>query len=61
MDLFKKLAQEFENANAYECDVSDIDSIQKAFMHIEQDLGRTIDTVIYNAGSGTWGNISESW
>ncbi|WP_454783728.1 SDR family NAD(P)-dependent oxidoreductase [Legionella sp. WA2024007413] len=53
-----ELANELGNAHAYECDVSQNDSIQKTFTQIHQDLG-TIDVVVYNAGSGVWGNIEE--
>ncbi len=57
-DFTKKLASELGNAFAYECDVSNSDSIQKAFVQIQKDLG-DIDVLIYNAGSGSWGNIEE--
>lgn len=56
--LIKRLADELRNAYAYECDVSDSNSINKTFSQIQQDLGE-IDIVVYNAGSGTWGNIEE--
>lgn len=56
--LTKKMAEELGNAKAYECDISDSNSINKAFTQIQQDLG-DIDVVIYNAGSGSWGNIEE--
>jgi NAD(P)-dependent dehydrogenase (short-subunit alcohol dehydrogenase family) len=46
------------NAKSYICDVSQSDSIQRAFSQITQELGE-IDVLIYNAGSGVWGNIEE--
>jgi NAD(P)-dependent dehydrogenase (short-subunit alcohol dehydrogenase family) len=57
-DLIKHLASELNNAHAYECDVNDSHSIQKTFHQIKQDLGE-IDVMVYNAGSGHWGNIEE--
>lgn len=56
--FINQLAQELGNATAYECDVGDIDSINKTFDKIQQDLDQ-IDVVVYNAGSGSWGNIEE--
>lgn len=56
--LTKQLAAELKHAHAYECDVEDSISIQKAFQQIKNDLGE-IDVVIYNAGSGHWGNVEE--
>ena len=32
--------------------------MQNTFAQIKQDLGE-IDVIIYNAGSGQWGNIEE--
>jgi NAD(P)-dependent dehydrogenase (short-subunit alcohol dehydrogenase family) len=58
IDFIKNLAKELGNANAYACDVSNSDSINEVFNKIQQELGR-IDIVIYNAGSGSWGNIEE--
>ncbi len=57
-DFTTKLALELKDAHAYECDVSDARSIQEAFNKITNELGE-IDIVIYNAGSGSWGNIEE--
>lgn len=57
-DLTKQLAKDLGNAFAYECDIGNPDSVQKTFNLIQQDLGE-IDVVIYNAGSGSWGNIEE--
>lgn len=57
-DLIDHLAAELGNAKTYECDVSNADSIQKTFDKIQQELGG-VDVVIYNAGSGSWGNIEE--
>jgi NAD(P)-dependent dehydrogenase (short-subunit alcohol dehydrogenase family) len=56
--FIKELANTLGNAFAYECDVSQFDSIQKTFNQILQDLG-TIDVIVYNAGSVSWGNIEE--
>lgn len=54
-----QLARELgENSKAYVCDVSNVHTVQDVFKQIYEELGE-IDTVIYNAGSGAWGNIDE--
>jgi NAD(P)-dependent dehydrogenase (short-subunit alcohol dehydrogenase family) len=57
-DFTKELAEELSDALAYQCDVSDISSIKKTFGQIKKEFD-DIDAVIYNAGSGTWGNVEE--
>lgn len=57
-DFTAKLALELGNSHAYECDVTNVHSIQRVFNQINDELGE-IDVVIYNAGSGSWGNIEE--
>ena len=53
------LAASLPNAKAYECDISDLHAVQRTFQAIPTDLGTHIDTVVYNAGSGSWGTIDE--
>jgi NAD(P)-dependent dehydrogenase (short-subunit alcohol dehydrogenase family) len=57
-DLSSALASELGDARAYGCDVSDEASIDRAFAEVVRDLG-PIDTLIYNAGSGSWGTVEE--
>jgi NAD(P)-dependent dehydrogenase (short-subunit alcohol dehydrogenase family) len=57
-EFTKNLALDLKNAKAYACDVSQQDSIKQTFAKINQELGE-IDILIYNAGSGVWGNIEE--
>lgn len=52
------LAKELDGSRAYECDVSDEASIDRAFGAIASDLG-PIDVLLYNAGSGVWGSVEE--
>ena len=52
------LASELEQARAYVCDASDPESIKSAFAQIRRDLGE-IDVLVYNAGSGVWGNVED--
>lgn len=54
----KTLARDLPNARAYECDVADENSVSNAFAAIKKEQGE-IDVLIYNAGSGTWGNVEE--
>ena len=55
----QSLAASLPNARAYACDITDPQAIQHTFQSIPTDLGTHIDTVIYNAGSGSWGTIDE--
>ena len=58
-ELSEQLAATLPNAKAYACDVADPDAVQRTFAAIPADLGTHIDTVVYNAGTGTWGTIDE--
>lgn len=53
-----ELAAEIESARAYACDVTDPSAIETAFAAVRADMGE-IDVLVYNAGSGVWGNIEE--
>ncbi len=55
-DFTATLADELGDARAYECDVGDVASIAGAFAEIRTDLGEPT-TLIYNAGSGVWGDV----
>jgi NAD(P)-dependent dehydrogenase (short-subunit alcohol dehydrogenase family) len=61
--LSQKLAAELGSADAparaYACDVSDPDSVDRALSNVERDLG-PVETVVYNAGSGSWGTLDEA-
>lgn len=46
-------------ARAYACDVSDPAAVQRAFAAVREDLGAP-EVVVYNAGSGVWGNVEET-
>jgi NAD(P)-dependent dehydrogenase (short-subunit alcohol dehydrogenase family) len=56
--LSESLASELGDAKAYACDVGDPDAVAAAFAKIRAELG-TVDTLIYNAGAGSWGTIEE--
>ena len=56
IDYSTTLAAELGDARAYACDVSDPASVAEAFGRIRSDLGDPV-TVIYNAGSGVWGDV----
>ncbi len=57
-DASEALAKELGDAKAYACDVTDTDAIEKTFAAIKNDLG-PVDTVVYNAGSGSWGTVED--
>ena len=55
-DFTEGLARELGDARAYPCDVTNAKSIADAFSAIRADLSEP-STVIYNAGSGVWGDV----
>jgi NAD(P)-dependent dehydrogenase (short-subunit alcohol dehydrogenase family) len=57
-DYSEKLASELGDAKAYACDVTDEAAVEKAFAAVKSDLG-DVDVLVFNAGSGTWGNIED--
>ena len=57
-ELSSTLATELADARAYACDVANGASLESAFTAIARDLG-DIDVLVYNAGSGVFGNIEE--
>jgi NAD(P)-dependent dehydrogenase (short-subunit alcohol dehydrogenase family) len=54
----EQLANELSDARAYACDATDPESVEAAFARVRSDLG-PIDTLIYNAGSGSWKTVEE--
>jgi NAD(P)-dependent dehydrogenase (short-subunit alcohol dehydrogenase family) len=52
------LAARLEGARAYECDVADAASIERAFAAVRRDLGDAA-VLVYNAGSGVWGTVEQ--
>ena len=50
------LAEELGDARAYACDVADPVSVADTFARIRDELGDPA-TILYNAGSGTWGDV----
>jgi NAD(P)-dependent dehydrogenase (short-subunit alcohol dehydrogenase family) len=57
-ELTRQLEDELPRAKAYRCDVADQTSVDAAFANIRADLG-DVDVLIFNAGSGVWGNVEE--
>lgn len=55
-DFTERLASELGDARAYSCNVSDPASVADAFAKVRSDLGDPT-TLIYNAGSGVWGDV----
>ncbi|MCH9027799.1 MAG: SDR family NAD(P)-dependent oxidoreductase [Proteobacteria bacterium] len=58
IEYSSNLAAEIESAKAYACDVTDPSAVETAFSAVRTDMGE-IDVLVYNAGSGVWGNIEE--
>ena len=57
-ELSQEIAGTLSGARAYACDVSDAASVKAAFAAIRGDLGE-VQVLVYNAGTGVWGNIEE--
>ena len=57
-DLIDALARELDGSRPYRCDVADPHSVAAAFAAIRADLGDP-EVLIYNAGSGVWGDVTE--
>ncbi len=55
-DFSSALASELPEGRAYACDVTDARSVAETFAQIRGELGDPA-TVVYNAGSGTWGDV----
>jgi NAD(P)-dependent dehydrogenase (short-subunit alcohol dehydrogenase family) len=58
-ELTGALAKELPDSRAFACDVSTETSVAKAFASVREELGE-VDTLVYNAGSGTWGTIEDA-
>lgn len=58
-DYIANLAAELPGASAFACDVTSAAEIESACTAIAAECG-TIDTLIYNAGSGMFGNVLDS-
>lgn len=55
-DFTSPLADELPDSRAYACDVTDPESVRETFNGIRSELGDPA-TVVYNAGSGVWGDV----
>jgi NAD(P)-dependent dehydrogenase (short-subunit alcohol dehydrogenase family) len=53
-----ELAASLPDARAFECDVTDAASVERAFAAIREQMG-DVAVVVYNAGSGVWGTIED--
>jgi NAD(P)-dependent dehydrogenase (short-subunit alcohol dehydrogenase family) len=57
-ELIQEIAATLPGARAFACDVGDAASVERAFASIRSDLG-DVEVLVYNAGSGVWGNVEE--
>jgi len=58
LDKVQAAQSEIPNSKGFQCDVTKPDDIEGAIRSIERDLG-PIDTLVYNAGSGTWNTFDK--
>lgn len=56
MKFTEALSAELDGAVAYACDVTSADDVAAVFDRIGTELG-PVETLVYNAGSGVWGDI----
>ncbi len=57
-DDLEQLRLQLPDAHYFACDVTEPEQIHGVFKQIQQQLG-TVDTLIYNAGAGAFGNIED--
>jgi NADP-dependent 3-hydroxy acid dehydrogenase YdfG len=58
IDNLQKLAQEIPDSQAYQYDVTEIESAE-VFNRIESEMG-TISVLVYNAGAGAFANLDDA-
>lgn len=58
LEFTSKLSGELDDAIAVACDVTNEQDVLAAFSQIRNQLG-VVTSLIYNAGSGSWGTIEE--
>ncbi len=58
LEFISKLANELDDAIAITCDVTNEQDVLAAFSQVRNQLG-VVTSLIYNAGSGSWGTIEE--
>jgi len=58
LEFTSKLSGELDEAIAITCDVTNEQDVLAAFTQIRNQLG-VVTSLIYNAGSGSWGTIEE--
>ena len=58
-DYLEDLAAEIDGAKAFRCDVTDDASVEAAFEAIKKEWG-PVEVLLYNAGSGQFGNFDQT-
>jgi len=53
-----ELERELPDGRGYTCDVTDEAQVKQVFARVAAELG-PVEVLVYNAGSGTWGNVEE--
>jgi NADP-dependent 3-hydroxy acid dehydrogenase YdfG len=57
-EALEAMAAELPGSRAVACDAADPGSVGEAFAEVRRELG-PVDVLLYNAGSGQWGNFQE--
>lgn len=57
-DRLEELLGDLEAVTLYSCDATDAEQVREVFDRIGDELGG-VHTLLYNAGSGTWGGLLE--
>ncbi|HEY3233161.1 MAG TPA: SDR family NAD(P)-dependent oxidoreductase [Polyangiaceae bacterium] len=50
--------QKISGSKGFVCDATDPESVRAAYARVRAEMG-SVDTLIYNAGSGVWGSLEE--
>jgi NAD(P)-dependent dehydrogenase (short-subunit alcohol dehydrogenase family) len=58
LDTSGPLAASLPDARAFACDATDAAAVASTFEVVERELG-PVHTLLYNAGSGTWGTVED--
>jgi NADP-dependent 3-hydroxy acid dehydrogenase YdfG len=56
MSRLEQFEREIDGTHAFECDATDSESVKSALSAVADELG-PVDVLVYNAGSGVWGDL----
>jgi NAD(P)-dependent dehydrogenase (short-subunit alcohol dehydrogenase family) len=57
-DRLRSIVDEIDGARAFPCDATSAEEVEATFASIEEQLG-DVEALMYNAGTGVWGQLEE--